>query len=119
MPTWPTSLPQYVLEQGYNEQLPDQTVETQMDTGPVKVRRRFTVAPRRFGVVVVMDPDQIAVFEEFYGDTLAGGSLSFDWVHPRTRVSKTFRFRKPPPSINSLGNGGLDMRVTFALETLA
>jgi hypothetical protein len=118
MPTWPTSLPQHVLEQGYNEQVPDQTIETQMDAGPAKVRRRFTTAPRRFGVVVVMDPDQVALFETFYLETLAGGSLPFDWVHPRTRVSTTFRFRKPVPSINPLGNGGTDVRVTFGLETV-
>ena len=41
-PTWPASLPQYVQEGGYQETLQDQTVESNMETGPAKIRRRFT-----------------------------------------------------------------------------
>lgn len=117
MPTWPIGLPQYVLEAGYSEQLEDQTIETQMEAGPAKIRRRFTTAFRQFRVSVQMTSDQATIFENFYLDTLAGGSLTFDWVHPRTRVSKTFRFRKPSPTIQAIG-GGAVVRVSMSLETL-
>lgn len=115
MPSWPVSLPAYVLEAGYSETLEDQTLETSMDTGPVKVRRRFTTGIRPFRFTIQMTAAQAATFETFYLTTLQGGSLSFDWVHPRTRVAKVFRFRKPPPQITSRGE---TVFVSCAVETI-
>lgn len=114
---WPGTLPQYVLEAGYQETLEDQTVESQMDTGPAKVRRRFTNSVRRFQVTIQCDQAQADTFETFYNTTLAGGSLPFEWVHPRTRAVRTFRFKKPPPQV-SVSGGGAIVRFTFALETV-
>lgn len=115
--TWPTTLPQYVLEAGYQETLEDQTVESQMDTGPAKVRRRFTTSVRRFQVTIQCTEAQAVDFEDFYTVTLAGGSLPFEWVHPRTQVARTFRFKKPPPQVSVQG-GGNTVRYSFALETV-
>lgn len=115
--SWPGTLPQYVLEGGYQETLEDQTVESQMDTGPAKVRRRFTNSVRQFKVTIQCDEAQAADFEVFYNTTCAGGSLPFDWVHPRTRVARTFRFKKPPPQVSVMG-GGTIVRYSFALETM-
>lgn len=117
MPSWPTLLPAFVIESGYQETLEDQTIETSMDTGPAKIRRRFTTAVRRFQVTVQMTPEEADIFETFYLDTLAGGSLPFDWVHPRTRVAKSFRFRKPAPVV-TVGASGQIVRVQMALESL-
>lgn len=117
MATWPTSLPQYVLEQGYQESLEDQTIETAMDAGPPKVRRRFTTSVRKLTVQVQMDADQAAIFEDFYLNTCAGGSLPFEWVHPRTRAARTFRFRKPVPAV-SVAAAGQIIRYTINLETV-
>lgn len=97
MPAWPATLPQYVLQEGYQEKLPDNTVETPMDTGPDKVRRRFTTNYRVFTVQMEMTAAQAAVFDGFYVTTLRHGSLDFDWVHPITQAPAVFRFRKPPP----------------------
>jgi hypothetical protein len=114
---WPGSLPQYVLEAGYQETLEDQIIETQMDAGVAKIRRRFTGAYRRFTVTVQMDATQAATFEAFYLTTLKGGSLPFDWVHPRTQAAKTFRFRRPPPTVTPIGSVGA-IRYTLNLESL-
>lgn len=114
---WPTTLPQYVLEAGYQEGLEDQSVETQMDAGPAKIRRRFTTVTRRFSVMVQMTPEQGAIFETFYLTTLAGGTLPFDWVHPRTRAARTFRFRRPPPTVQVSGGGAI-LRYSMNLETV-
>ncbi len=114
---WPVALPQYALENGYQESLEDQTIETQMDSGPAKVRRRFTTGFRKYQLVIQMDTDQMALFETFYLETLQGGSLPFDWLHPRTRTPKTFRFRRPPPTITPIG-GTQYCRVSMALESL-
>jgi hypothetical protein len=117
MPTWPATLPQFVLEGGYQETLEDLTVESQMDTGPAKVRRRFTTSVRKFQISIMCDEAQAAIFETFYTTTCGGGALSFDWVHPRTRVARTFRFKKPPPTVTVSG-GGANVRYSFALETV-
>lgn len=116
MPAWPATLPQFVLESGYQEQLQDQVIETQMETGPVKVRRRFTKSIRTFQCQMLMTAAQQAAFESFWQNDCLGGSISFTWVHPRTRVAATFRFRTPAPQYQTIG--GTHMLVFFALEQL-
>ena len=116
MASWPGSLPEYVLQEGYDEKFADQSVESPMDAGLAKMRRRFTTNSRRFEVVCIMDNTQVAAFETFYYTTLAAGTLPFDWVHPRTRASVEFRFRKPVPSITP--KSGEDFNVRFSLELM-
>lgn len=53
--------------------------------------------------------------DSFYESTLAGGSLSFDWLHPRTGQSKSFRFLAPPKATEAAR--GL-YRMTLQLEML-
>ena len=113
---WPGTLPNYVLEQGYNETLPKTTIETTMEAGPAKVRRRFTMGWKQFKMMMKLTGTQRVAFETFYTTTVAGGSLRFDWVHPVTRVSATFRFRQPPPSFSV--DSGDTHTVTMALEQL-
>ena len=110
MTTWPSTLPIYVLENGYQEQLPKNMVETEMESGPPKARRRFTKTFRRFQVTQIYDATQAATFEAFY---IAQGVQSFDWVHPRTRAAMSFRFSGPPPSMQPYG--GNYTRVAFGL----
>lgn len=116
MPSWPASLPQFVQEQGYDESLPDQTVESPMDSGPPKSRRRFTTAFRPLRVTIWCTAEQAEDFEEFYMDDCAAGSLSFTWVHPRTQQAATFRFRKPAPKPQPFGAG--NVAYTFNLWQL-
>jgi hypothetical protein len=113
MPSWPTTLPEYVLEGGYSEQLPKNTIETEMDAGPMKTRRRFTKVFRKFQVTMIMDPAQAGVFETFYLTTCGSGSVPFDWLHPRTRANMSFRFTQPPPQYQPFG--GNYVRVAFSL----
>lgn len=116
-PTWPTTLPSFVQEGGYTEALQDQTVESNVDAGPAKIRRRFTKSLRKFGITLQMLPAQVTIFETFWQNTVKGGSLPFDWVHPRTRVAATLRFRTPAPSYTT-GGGGAYVIVSFALEII-
>lgn len=114
--TWPPTLPDYVLEQGYSEQLEDQTIESTVEAGLAKVRRRFTAPVRRFQITLQLDSAQAATFETFFLDTLQGGSLPFDWRHPRTGAATRFRFRKPVPSYTVVG--GIDVRVQMVIEAI-
>jgi hypothetical protein len=92
MPTWPSSLPQDVLVQGYEEGPPNTLVRTEMDQGPDKVRRRSTAGTRTFAAQAIMTKAQVATLDSFILDDLSGGALRFDWVHPRTQASVSFRF---------------------------
>lgn len=103
MPDWPTTLPQYLLEDGFFESLQDQTLETQMDTGPAKIRRRSTTANRVIEAQIAMTEAQVAIFETFYLTTCAAGAIAFTWVHPRTRAAKSMRFRSPAPRYRKRG----------------
>lgn len=116
-PTYPNTLPQFVMEGGYSETIQDQTIESQMDTGPAKIRRRFTKSLRRFNIQLMMTPAQTATFESFWQNDCKGGSLPFDWVHPRTRAAATLRFRNPAPSIQTSGSGAANV-VAFSLELI-
>jgi hypothetical protein len=112
---WPATLPEYVLQDGYQEALNQQSIESQPDTGSPKVRRRYTKEVHKFDVSIQMTQAQKATFETFYYTTLNGGSLTFDWVNPLTRVATTFRFRNPPPRYTVIG--GTYVRAQFAIET--
>ncbi len=98
-PVWPLSLPPFVLMQGYQESIVDGIIETPVDAGPVKVRRRWTGDGTLLALAVGMTPSQYDTFSTFYKTTLAAGSLPFDWVHPRTQAAITLRFRKPAPKL--------------------
>lgn len=90
-PTWPSSLPEYVLQSGYGEELQDQGLRTNMEGGAVKTRRRFTARFDQIDVRIICDADQTELFETFYNDTLEGGTLVFDWIHPRKRTAITLQ----------------------------
>ena len=95
MPTWPTAggFPQTPQFQNFQEVTPDALVRTRMDTGPEKVRRRFTAAVRPFKMQLGLTTAQVATLDTFYITTLEHGSLAFDWVHPRTSTSCSMRFK--------------------------
>jgi hypothetical protein len=97
MAVWPISLPQSPLMlQGFQETLPNTVIRTEMDVGPPKVRQRATAGIRAFTMIVQMTKAQVATLDTFYVSTLAGGSLPFDWTHPRTGAAATYRFVRPP-----------------------
>lgn len=114
--SWPAGLPQFVQEQGYSETLRDQSIESPMDAGPPKVRRRFTGNYRPLTWTIRCDAEQAEAFEEFYEVMLAGGTLPFTWVHPRTQRESLFRFRKPPPQY--LPFGGTNVAITMQVWEL-
>jgi hypothetical protein len=67
-----------------------------MEAGAAKARQRFTVAPREIEVSFRMTAAQVAVMRVFYEETLGGGTLPFDWIHPRSGGSSSFRFVEAP-----------------------
>ena len=66
-------------------------------------------------VSYVLSRAQVAVLEGFYLSTLAGGSLAFDFQHPRTEATVNCRFKKAPDYVSLNGDY---FRVGLELEVL-
>lgn len=115
MPAWPATLPASPLVNGFSESAPNTSLRTEMDQGPAKIRQRTTAAVRNITARFVLNNAQVADLETFFTTTLAGGSLGFDFTHPRTGVLETARFVTPPDYL-PLGNGYY--RVLAELELL-
>lgn len=96
MASWPSSLPEDLLIDGYSETLPDTTIRSNMEVGPAKVRRRISYNVTPVEGRIFVSTDQAATLATFYNDTLGGGSLAFSMTHPRTNVISSFRFTSSP-----------------------
>lgn len=91
-----------------------------MDDGPPKVRRRSTAGIRRFPVSLNLTRTQLALFDTFFMSSTQGGSLAFQWTHPRTSNLIDFRFAGPPEYVPMAPRqtGSEIWKVTFQLDAL-
>jgi hypothetical protein len=103
MPTWPTSLPQAPLVEGYSEQPPDLIARSQTDVGWAKTRRRATAGSTRITAVYAMSGAQLAVFESFLACDIADRTLAFDWPRPRTGATVPVRLVDVPQIVPAAG----------------
>lgn len=115
MPTWPGTLPAFPLLEGFRETVPDTVIRTDMESGPAKIRRRTTSAVRKMAVSYLMSKAQVEALETFYLTTLLGGSLAFDFNHPRKNATVSCRFVQPP--VYGSANGAY-FKVELELEVL-
>jgi len=117
--SWPVSLPQLVLQDGFQEQPPNTVVGWSPDSGPDKLRRRFTAGPRPLKLNLVMTWAQVETFDQWFRDTLADGALPFDWVHPRTGLAVTLRFKAgQPPVYTPERPGAVTWLVSASVEVM-
>lgn len=115
---WPSTLPEYVLIANYKETAPKTAVAQSMDIGPAKRRRRGS-ASRKFVVRLALEEAQVEILDNFFLNTLAGGALPFDWVHPRTRSSATMAFTDcKPPEYRQPDTGGEKWYADMEVEIL-
>lgn len=114
MPTWPATLPDKVLQEGYDEQLQPIVIRSPMDTGPAKLRRRATAAPRSISGGQRLTAAQVETLDGFYRTDCADGALAFDWKHPRTQAAASLRFVSPP-RYASLGGGVYAVSLSFEI----
>lgn len=76
--TWPATLQQNLNTQGFGKKYGQNKIRTEMDTGPAKVRTRFTKRVDEYAVSIWATKDQLADFDNFYSITLAQGALPLD-----------------------------------------
>lgn len=100
---WPDDLPQFVLQEGYQEGFGDAVVRSQTDAGIQKRRLRFTAVVKPAVHIIEVTSEEVDTFITFFEDTIAFGALSFTNTHPRTLVTETFSFREPLPPIVPAG----------------
>jgi hypothetical protein len=81
---WPVTVPASPLYDGYSEAMPNYTLRSSMDSGPSKVRRKCSALPWLMTVNFVLSASQLSALVTFVETTLIGGTLRFEFTHPRT-----------------------------------
>lgn len=94
---WPSSLPEYVLFDGYGEQPRMANAAFESDVGPPIERPRGTVALTDISMTMVMSDEQLETFEDFVFTDLAQATADFMVTHPRRRVQVRVRIKGRPP----------------------
>lgn len=82
--TWPASLPQRVLAEGFNEGFRDGRLKTAPDRGPSKMRRISSSVGKPLQHSIRVDAEQLTILERFWEKDTGGGVLPF-WFPDQTR----------------------------------
>lgn len=96
MATWPGSLPQRPLLDGFSSTFQDGTLRPEVDSGPSLTRPRFSAVSEYISARMVLTTTQRTTLETFYHTTLVEGSDTITWVHPVDGSAITAKFMKPP-----------------------
>jgi len=97
MPTWPASLPQRPLKDGFQRQLGDAVVRSNPEHGPEQIRRRFTASEDTIAAQYKLTAAQWQTLLTFYKTTTKHGSLAFDWPDPMDGLNTvSVTFAEPP-----------------------
>ena len=116
---WPTGVPDTFESSGFAYDADSGVVRSDMDSGPPKVRRRFSSVSKNMKGTIIMTKAQFLLWETWFEDVVYHGSLSFTMTDPINGGSMTVRIvtggnTKPYSwSIN-----GLFVSLTFAVEKL-
>lgn len=89
---WPSSLPQVLRLDGQKGRRKSNVIRTEMDAGPIKARRRYTVTEKLFEGSVILTEEQRETLENWYKNDLGDGTLRFVMKDPQTLVPAEFRF---------------------------
>lgn len=76
MPSWPATLPA-PLSNGYELKPQDQTLRTDMEKGPARVRRFSSARNDRVKLGWEMTDAQAAIYRIWFDNDIAGGSIWF------------------------------------------
>ena len=112
---WPATLQQSVNQANFQIVKQNTNIRTNVETGPIKSRRRFTNPQIQMTCQIWVPESEFATFETFYDTTLKNGSLTFDFDHPITGTTTEWRFVSPPV-FTALG--GLNYILDMAWESI-
>ena len=88
--SWPTvgNFPQ-VPQKGFTESIGTNIIRSPMDAGPAKLRRRGN-RPNTINVSFFLSQSQVDTLENFVLNIIKG-TKRFNFLHPRTNISKEMR----------------------------
>lgn len=109
--TFPASLQNKFNQAGFQHELGDSSITSEVDVGLPKKRQRYTSSPDTFNGTIELHMDDYSDLRTFFKTTLASGSLTFNFEHPITKVTSEFQF-VGAPSITTIG--GNYFRVSFS-----
>lgn len=112
-PSWPATLPQVPLAEGYSEVDGENVIWSSNDAGPPKGRRRSTADWQFITCSFSVTRTQLATAKAFYRTTLAS-VLPFTWTHPSTGLAANFRIR----GLSTAPGGGAYVTMTLSLEVV-
>lgn len=96
MVDFPSSLPQYLDTDGFEDEIPDDRLRSQTDIGPPMMRRRSSAKPTPVKGAQLLTETQFQTLKDFYNDDLDGGVLRFNWIGQTTGNAVEYRFVTPP-----------------------
>lgn len=109
---WPVSLQDKVNESGFSHKIGETVIRSDMDTGPRKMRRRFTRPINTFSTSIDLTTSEFSDFMTFFNTTINGGTTRFEFNHPITGELKEFRFAGPP-EFRSIGGGNFTVSMEW------
>lgn len=115
--TWPETLPQKLLVDGYSQSAANTLLRSEMETGPAKQRRRFSAGTVPLSGKLILDWDELDILRAFYDTTLVGGSLRFIWKDPIDQLSGNAQMRFTSPITWTTYGAGL-FSVSLNLEIM-
>ena len=92
---WPDSLPKITSDTFAYAPLVDNVIESSVETGAPKRRRRFTYVPETLTGTLLLTGAQCATLRDFVATTLQD-VLPFDWIDLRDRSAASYIFQKRP-----------------------
>lgn len=99
------ALPDAPLNSSYSDTTVSGVLRSSMDIGIAKQRRRYTAEVRTLAAQFFLDKYQKQILEQFYDDTLVGGTLDFTWTEPITGEALVCRFPGKRPAFSALEYG--------------
>lgn len=112
--SWPSTLPDAPLFDGYSEQPRMARATFESDVGPPIQRPRGTIRLNEIGCAMVMTSEQLGTFEDFVFADLGQATLPFLIDHPRLEDEVKVRLIGEPPYSTDLLAPGY-WRVSFTM----
>lgn len=112
--TWPAFLQDKVNQAGFGYEPGKNTLRSDMDTGPAKVRLLTTKRVDKFTVSIDLEMSDFEEWDTFYTVSLASGVNTFYYNHPFTQVPSIFRL----DGVKIDPIGGLQFKISMSWELL-
>lgn len=111
--TWPVSLPQRALKDGYSEQLANNIIVTEMETGPARQRKRSSAGTETYTVSYILNKNQRDTLKRFL--TATEGN-SFWWPDASHETERYVRVSGASEGPSFSTDVGLMWKITLTLD---